>query len=48
MTRHLTVWQTVVTCISTLNKSHPEEGSVACLVLGTESSSIFILGSRQA
>ena len=35
--------QTVVTCIDTLNKSHPEEGSVACLVLGTESSSIYIL-----
>ena len=35
--------QTVVTCIDTLNKSHPEEGSVACLVLGTESCSIYIL-----
>ncbi|XP_023347799.1 Bardet-Biedl syndrome 1 protein homolog isoform X2 [Eurytemora carolleeae] len=35
--------QTVVTCIDTLNKSYAEEGSVACLVLGTESSSVYIL-----
>ena len=35
--------QTVVTCIATLKKSHPDETAVSCLVLGTESSSIYIL-----
>ena len=35
--------QTVVTCIATLKKSHSDETAVSCLVLGTESSSIYIL-----
>ena len=35
--------QTVVTCISTLKKSHDEEKAVSCLILGTESSMIYIL-----
>ncbi|XP_076032639.1 Bardet-Biedl syndrome 1 isoform X2 [Oratosquilla oratoria] len=35
--------QTVVTCISTLKKSHAEEDAISCLVLGTESANIFIL-----
>ena len=35
--------QTVVTCISTLKKSHADDTGVSCLVLGTESSSIYIL-----
>ena len=35
--------QTVVTCIATLKKSHVDETAVSCLVLGTESSSIYIL-----
>ncbi len=35
--------QTVVTSIATLKKSHADETSVSCLVLGTESSAIYIL-----
>ena len=35
--------QTVVTCIATLKKSHSDDTAVSCLVLGTESSSIYIL-----
>jgi Ciliary BBSome complex subunit 1 len=35
--------QTVVTSIATLKKSHSDETSVSCLVLGTESSAIYIL-----
>ncbi len=35
--------QTVVTCIATLKKSHNEEAAVSCLVLGTESSAVYIL-----
>ncbi|CAG0887953.1 unnamed protein product, partial [Darwinula stevensoni] len=34
---------TVVTCMETLKKSHPDPGSVSCLVLGTESSHVYIL-----
>ena len=33
----------MITCISTLKKSHDEEKALSCLVLGTESSMIFIL-----
>ncbi|CAB4059180.1 BBS1 [Lepeophtheirus salmonis] len=33
----------VITCISVLNKSHAEEGSVSCLVLGTEANLVYIL-----
>ena len=35
--------QTVVTCIATLKKSHAEDSAISCLVLGTESSSVYIL-----
>ena len=35
--------QTVVTCITTLKKSHADDTGVSCLVLGTESSSVYIL-----
>ncbi|KAK3874921.1 hypothetical protein Pcinc_020176 [Petrolisthes cinctipes] len=35
--------QTVVTCFSTLKKSHAEDDAISCLVLGTESANIFIL-----
>ena len=35
--------QTVVTCITTLKKSHADDAGVSCLVLGTESSSVYIL-----
>ncbi|KAK8384168.1 hypothetical protein O3P69_009121 [Scylla paramamosain] len=35
--------QTVVTCVSTLKKSHSEDDAISCLVLGTESANIFIL-----
>jgi Bardet-Biedl syndrome 1 protein len=35
--------QTVVTSIATLKKSHSDDTSVSCLVLGTESSAIYIL-----
>lgn len=35
--------QTVVTCLDTLKKSHSEDDSISCLVLGTEHMAIFIL-----
>ncbi|XP_071535409.1 BBSome complex member BBS1 [Panulirus ornatus] len=35
--------QTVVTCFSTMKKSHAEDDAISCLVLGTESANIFIL-----
>lgn len=35
--------QTVITCISTLKKSTADEDGVSCLVIGTESSHIYIL-----
>ena len=37
------LYQTVVTCIATLKKSHAEDSAVSCLVLGTEASTIYIL-----
>lgn len=35
--------QTVITCISTLKKSHSEENAVSCLVIGTEASHVYVL-----
>lgn len=35
--------QTVITCIGTLKKSTADEDGVSCLVIGTESSEVFIL-----
>uniref|UniRef100_A0A3P8SPG8 BBSome complex member BBS1 n=1 Tax=Amphiprion percula TaxID=161767 RepID=A0A3P8SPG8_AMPPE len=35
--------QTVITCIGTLKKSTADEDGVSCLVIGTESSDVFIL-----
>ena len=35
--------QTIITCLTTLKKSHEEEGSVSCLVVGTENNDVYIL-----
>ncbi|XP_064623947.1 Bardet-Biedl syndrome 1 protein homolog isoform X2 [Lineus longissimus] len=35
--------QTVITCLGTLKKSMTEEDAISCLVLGTESRSIYVL-----
>lgn len=35
--------QTVITCLSTLKKSHAEEDAISCLVLGTESGFVYVL-----
>ncbi|XP_011417321.3 Bardet-Biedl syndrome 1 protein homolog isoform X3 [Magallana gigas] len=35
--------QTVITCLSTMKKSMAEEDAISCLVLGTESKSIYVL-----
>lgn len=35
--------QTVITCIATLKKSTADEDGVSCLVIGTESSEVYIL-----
>ncbi|XP_066279675.1 Bardet-Biedl syndrome 1 protein-like isoform X2 [Branchiostoma lanceolatum] len=35
--------QTVITCMTTLKKSHSEEDAISCLVIGTESKDIYIL-----
>lgn len=35
--------QTVITCIGTLKKSTADEEGISCLVIGTESSDVFIL-----
>ncbi|XP_075934470.1 BBSome complex member BBS1 [Anarhichas minor] len=35
--------QTVITCIGTLKKSTADEDGVSCLVIGTESSDVFVL-----
>ncbi|KAF4520686.1 hypothetical protein B566_EDAN006362 [Ephemera danica] len=41
------VWaQTVMTCMTTLKKSLPDEDAVSCLVLGTESGHVYILDSE--
>uniref|UniRef100_A0A3B3D2E3 Bardet-Biedl syndrome 1 n=1 Tax=Oryzias melastigma TaxID=30732 RepID=A0A3B3D2E3_ORYME len=37
---------TVITCIDTLKKSTADEDGVSCLVVGTESSDVFILDSK--
>lgn len=39
-------FQTVITCIDTLKKSTADEDGVSCLVVGTESSDVFILDSK--
>ena len=35
--------QTVVTCISTIKKSHSEEDAISCLVVGTENCNVYVL-----
>lgn len=35
--------KTVITCMSTLKKSHNDDDALACLVIGTENCEIFIL-----
>lgn len=37
------VLQTVITCLSTMKKSMAEEDAISCLVLGTESGSVYVL-----
>lgn len=37
------MFQTVITCIGTLKKSTADEDGVSCLVIGTESSEVFVL-----
>lgn len=37
------MFQTVITCIGTLKKSTADEDGVSCLVIGTESSDVYIL-----
>lgn len=39
----LAVFQTVITCIGTLKKSTADEDGVSCLVIGTESSDVYVL-----
>jgi hypothetical protein len=39
----LCLFQSVITCITTLKKSMTEEDAASCLVVGTESSDIYIL-----
>ena len=38
--------QTVVTCLTTLKKSLPDDDAVTCLVVGTESGHVYILDSE--
>ena len=35
--------QTVITCLETLKKSHPEDDAISCLVIGTENKDLYIL-----
>ena len=35
--------QTVITCMTTLHKSHPDSTSISCLVIGTEHKDVYIL-----
>jgi Bardet-Biedl syndrome 1 protein len=35
--------QTVITCLATLKKSMAEDDAISCLILGTESSHIYVL-----
>ncbi len=37
------VLQTVVTCMTTINKTHNDEGAASCLVVGTENKTVYIL-----
>ena len=36
-------WQTVITCLETLKKTMADDDAISCLVLGTESSQVYIL-----
>ena len=36
-------FQTVITCLGTLKKSHAEDDAISCLVLGTESGYVYVL-----
>ena len=38
--------ETVVTCLSTLNKSMSEQDAISCVVVGTESSQVLVLDSE--
>ena len=35
--------QTVITCLATLKKSMSEDDAISCLILGTESSQVYVL-----
>jgi len=35
--------QTVITCMTTMKKSVPDEDSISCLVIGTESKEVYVL-----
>lgn len=35
--------QTVVTCMTVLNKTHNDESTASCLVVGTENKALYIL-----
>ncbi|KAI1280886.1 Bardet-Biedl syndrome 1 protein [Halotydeus destructor] len=35
--------QTIITCLTTMKKSHNEENAVSCLVIGTENRDIFVV-----
>ncbi|XP_065062005.1 Bardet-Biedl syndrome 1 protein homolog [Rhopilema esculentum] len=35
--------QTVITCMTTIKKSVPDEDSISCLVIGTESKEVYVL-----
>ena len=37
------LFQTVITCLSTLKKSMSDEDAISCLVLGTEDKSVYVL-----
>ena len=35
--------QTVITCLETLKKSHPDDGAISCLIIGTENKDLYVL-----
>lgn len=37
------LFQTVITCMSTLKKNMADEDAISCLVIGTESNEILVL-----
>ena len=39
----LSLFQTVITSLSTLKKSMSDEDAISCLVLGTEDKSVYVL-----